>query len=65
MTNTSNTGIVLAGVVMVVVGLVCSWINSFFVMSMINATATMWVLWWFGVVFSLVGMAYCRLGDVN
>jgi hypothetical protein len=59
----SNAGGVVLGALMVVIGFVASYINSYLIMVHINATQTMWTLWIGSILLIFVGMIMAKVAE--
>jgi hypothetical protein len=58
-----SLGIAVMGLLMLVGGMIASWWNSYLIMGVINATSFMWGLWWFSVIFSILGSVISKMNE--
>jgi len=59
----SNAGTIVLGGLMLVVGLVASYVNSYLILQLIGATSTMWALWWGSMILVIAGTFVVKAGE--
>jgi hypothetical protein len=59
----SNEGTIILGGLMLVVGLFASYVNSYLILQLIDATPTMWALWWGSLLLIFVGTFVVKAGE--
>ena len=59
----SNAGTVVLGGLMLIVGLIASYTNSYLILQHISATSTMWTLWWGSLILVICGTIVAKAGE--
>jgi uncharacterized membrane protein YjjB (DUF3815 family) len=59
----TNAGTVVIGGLMLVIGLIAGYVNSYLILQHINATSTMWALWWGSMILVIFGSIVAKLGE--
>ena len=53
-------GNTVIGALMICIGLVAGYVNSFLILQLIGATSTMWALWWGSMILVIFGTFVMR-----